>query len=42
MGASATVPHDELKTLVADCAFVVRSGESTPYANLILTCGVPF
>lgn len=42
MGTSTTVPHEELKILVAGCAFVVRSGESTPYANVILRCGVPF
>lgn len=36
------VSHDELKARVADAAFVVRTGETTSYANTILTCGVPF
>ena len=36
------VPHDELKVRVGDAAFVVRTGETTSYANVILTCGVPF
>lgn len=36
------VSHDELKKLVASAKMVVRSGEATPYANVILRCGVPF
>lgn len=36
------VTHDELKALLADAAFVVRTGETTPYANVILHSGVPF
>lgn len=36
------VSHDELKTMVASAKIVVRSGEATPYANVILRCGVPF
>lgn len=36
------VSHDELKKLVASAKVVVRSGEATPYANVILRCGVPF
>jgi D-ribose pyranase len=36
------VPHEELKRTVADARLVVRSGEATPYANVILRCGVPF
>lgn len=42
LGPATTVPHEQLKRLVADCAFVVRTGENTPYANVILRCGVPF
>jgi D-ribose pyranase len=42
LGERLTVPHEELKTLLATCAFVVRTGEATPYANVILRCGVPF
>lgn len=40
--AATYVPHDELKVRVGDAAFVVRTGETTSYANVILTCGVPF
>lgn len=36
------VPHEEFKRRVADAAFVVRSGETTPYANVMVKCGVPF
>ncbi|MDO5075756.1 D-ribose pyranase [Corynebacterium sp.] len=40
--AVTEVPHEKLKELVADAAFVVRTGETTPYANAIFHCGVPF
>ncbi|GAB3691463.1 hypothetical protein GCM10027595_02570 [Corynebacterium nasicanis] len=36
------VSHEDLKRLVADASFVVRTGETTPYANVILHSGVPF
>jgi D-ribose pyranase len=36
------VPHEDLKRMVADARLVVRTGEATPYANVILRCGVPF
>lgn len=36
------VPHADLKARVRGASFVVRTGESTPYANVILSCGVPF
>lgn len=36
------VSHAELKERVRDASVVVRSGETTSYANVILTCGVPF
>ncbi|GAB2769351.1 D-ribose pyranase [Streptomyces daliensis] len=36
------VPHEELKERVQDARLVVRTGEATPYANVILRCGVPF
>lgn len=36
------VPHDEFKRQVADAEFVVRTGETTAYANVIVKCGVPF
>jgi D-ribose pyranase len=36
------IPHSELKRRVVDARLVVRTGEATPYANVILSCGVPF
>lgn len=38
----AEIDHEDLKDMVAGAAFVVRTGETTPYANAILHCGVPF
>ena len=40
--AATYVPHEQFKRAVADVAFVVRTGETTPYANVVLVCGVPF
>lgn len=40
--AIAEVPHEEFKKLVAGAAFVVRTGETTTYANALVRCGVPF
>ena len=34
-------PH-ELKRMTASAKLVVRTGEATPYANVILRCGVAF
>lgn len=36
------VPHPELKALAASARAVVRTGETTPYCNLVLVAGVPF
>ena len=36
------VPHEELKRMVAGAKLVVRTGEATPYSNVVLRCGVPF
>ena len=36
------VPHDELKRLSARARIVVRTGECTPYHNVILASGVTF
>ena len=36
------VPHEELKRMVGGAWLVVRTGEATPYSNVILRCGVPF
>lgn len=36
------VPHIEFKQLTQDARAVVRSGEFTPYSNVLLYSGVPF
>jgi D-ribose pyranase len=36
------ISHEELKARLPETQLVVRTGESTPYANVILHCGVPF
>lgn len=37
-----SVPHDEFKHLTRGARAVVRTGECTPYANIILVAGVVF
>ncbi|WP_103503180.1 D-ribose pyranase [Streptomyces sp. SM14] len=36
------VPHDRLKSLSAEARLVVRTGEATPFSNVLLRCGVFF
>ena len=36
------VPHEEFKPLTARACAIVRTGEFTPYANIILYSGVVF
>ena len=36
------LPHEELKKMSAKCRFAIRTGEFTPYPNIILTAGVAF
>lgn len=36
------VPHTEFKAQTADCKAVIRTGETTPYANIILQSGCIF
>lgn len=36
------VPHDELKKKTKQCKAVIRTGETTPYANIILQSGCIF
>lgn len=36
------VSHENLKEMLKDCKAVVRTGEQTPYANVILKSGVVF
>lgn len=42
LGERVEVTHEELKTRIPRCAFAIRTGERTPYANVILESGVPF
>jgi D-ribose pyranase len=42
IGARKIVSHDELKALSRRARAVVRTGECTPYANLMLVSGVTF
>lgn len=36
------LPHDALKKFSKECRFAVRTGEFTPYPNVILRAGVAF
>jgi D-ribose pyranase len=36
------ITHEELKYQLKECKAVVRTGEQTPYANIILKSGVVF
>ncbi len=36
------VPHDQFKKLTENTKAVIRTGECTPYANIILCSGVKF
>lgn len=36
------VSHAELKTMTKECKAVIRTGETTPYANIILQSGCIF
>ena len=36
------LPHESFKALTTSCRAIVRTGECTPYANLILQSGVGF
>lgn len=36
------VSHEELKRMSSTARLIVRTGEATPYSNVILRCGVPF
>ena len=37
-----TVSHEELKRISCTARAVIRTGEATPYANIVLTAGVAF
>lgn len=37
-----TVPHEEFKQITESCNCIIRTGECTPYYNVILISGVDF
>ena len=37
-----SITHEELKVMLNECKAVIRTGEQTPYANIILKSGVIF
>lgn len=39
---AVAVPHERLKELSREARAIVRTGECTPYANLVLHAGVAF
>lgn len=40
--SATTVPHEEFKRLCEDAVTIVRTGECTPYYNVMLISGVTF
>lgn len=40
--AISTVSHEELKAQLFDAKLIIRTGDTTPFANVIFRCGVPF
>lgn len=36
------IKHEELKKMLKECKAVIRTGEQTPYSNIILKSGVVF
>jgi beta-phosphoglucomutase-like phosphatase (HAD superfamily) len=42
LGERRHTGHNELKAMLPGVRLAVRTGEETPYANVVLECGVPF
>ena len=40
--ARQQLSHEAFKAALPEASVIVRTGECTPYANVILHCGVPF
>jgi len=40
--ASEEIPHVELKKMTQNCKFAIRTGEFTPYSNVVLRAGCVF
>lgn len=41
-GEPTWTTHDKLKAMTQSAKLFVRTGEATPFANVVLRCGVPF
>ncbi|MHB1065251.1 MAG: D-ribose pyranase [Georgenia sp.] len=41
-GEPDRISHEALKTLSGRAKLFIRTGAATPYANVVLRCGVPF
>ena len=42
LGERRETSHEQLKAMLPAVRLAVRTGEETPYANVVLECGVPF
>lgn len=40
--AITKISHEELKASLFDAKLIIRTGDTTPFANAIFRCGVPF
>ena len=40
--AISTITHEELKAQLHNVKLIIRTGDTTPFANVIFRCGVPF
>src|SRR5699024_12649773 len=40
--AISTITHEELQAPLHDAKLIIRTGDTTPFANVIFRCGVPF
>ncbi|MDO5508346.1 MAG: D-ribose pyranase [Corynebacterium casei] len=40
--AITKISHEELKASLFDAKLIIRTGDTTPFANVIFRCGVPF
>jgi D-ribose pyranase len=36
------ISHEELKASLYDAKLIIRTGDTTPFANVLFRCGVPF
>jgi D-ribose pyranase len=35
------IEHEELTAMLPQAALIIRTGEATPFANIVLRCGLP-